>query len=527
MKRGPTLYILIILVAIVAASLRLPLLSLRPMHTDEAVHAVKLGQLLTTGRYIYNPYEYHGPTLNALTLPVALLRGQHRLAQLDEVTLRLVPALFGLGVVLLPLLWAGGVRWGVILLAMTFTALSPAMVFYSRYYIQEMLLVCFTAGLMGCLWRFAHGRRIAWLVGAGICAGLMQATKETCVIAWGCMILAWIIVRWIERPIGLDHGWRPVLGGLLVAFVTSALLMSWFGTHPRGIWDALRSYTVYFNRAGHGAHIHPWYYYLDLLTWTEGMEWPGWNEDFVLVVGAIGFFYAIFKRRWRGCHLLLVRWLALYTFFMWVVYSMIPYKTPWSILGAWQGTLLLAALGMAELLRSAVHRWEKIFFWIFLGFFGLASPWAQAVLQNNVFYDDPGNPYVYAQTRRDIYTVLNQVNKVAAVHPAGRNLYIEVVCPHDDYWPLPWYLRDFTRVGYWNTVDVNQPAGDVILTQPAEMEAVQQQIYEGPQTQTRELYVPLLESPTWLRPGVELIGLVRYSLWQKLTLAATQEPNVP
>ena len=88
--------VLIILAAIVAgALLRLPNLAVRPMHTDEAVHAVKFGTLLESGDYRYDPNEYHGPTLNYLTLLPAWLSGVHTYAALQEWHLRILPAVCG------------------------------------------------------------------------------------------------------------------------------------------------------------------------------------------------------------------------------------------------------------------------------------------------------------------------------------------------------------------------------------------------------------------------------------------------
>jgi len=90
------------LVALVlGALLRLSRLDLRPMHTDEAVHAVKFGTLLETGVYRYDRDEYHGPTLNYFTLLPAWVAGETTLAELSEETLRIVPALFGIGLILL------------------------------------------------------------------------------------------------------------------------------------------------------------------------------------------------------------------------------------------------------------------------------------------------------------------------------------------------------------------------------------------------------------------------------------------
>ena len=73
----------------------LPFLAARPMHADEAVHADKLGTLLEGGGYAYDPAEYHGPTLYYLTLVPAWLQGARRYVDVDEVTLRSVPAAVG------------------------------------------------------------------------------------------------------------------------------------------------------------------------------------------------------------------------------------------------------------------------------------------------------------------------------------------------------------------------------------------------------------------------------------------------
>jgi len=138
--------VLILAATIAALALRLPRLRQRPMHGDEAVHAIKFGDLLEEGVYTYNPDEYHGPTLNYLTLIPARLASAMNLTEVTEVTLRIVPVFFGALLVLLILLAGDSLGSGAAVYAAVLTAISPAMVFYSRYYIQEMLLVCFTFG---------------------------------------------------------------------------------------------------------------------------------------------------------------------------------------------------------------------------------------------------------------------------------------------------------------------------------------------------------------------------------------------
>ena len=120
----------IVLLAVVYRSIGL---ESRPMHVDEAVHAIKFGRLLEKGEYFYDPVEYHGPTLNYFTLIPAILTGKHSLEQVTEGTLRSVPLFFGL-LLLLMILWLRPVFDSrIVLLAIIFTAFSAPLVFYSRY----------------------------------------------------------------------------------------------------------------------------------------------------------------------------------------------------------------------------------------------------------------------------------------------------------------------------------------------------------------------------------------------------------
>ena len=72
MKRRATLCVLILLVAGGARTWRL---ADRPMHADEAVLADKLGTLVETGVWRYDPHHSHGPALLYVTAAAAWLSG--------------------------------------------------------------------------------------------------------------------------------------------------------------------------------------------------------------------------------------------------------------------------------------------------------------------------------------------------------------------------------------------------------------------------------------------------------------------
>lgn len=166
-------------IVVLAAALRLPALDARPMHADEAVHAAKFSRLLEQGRYEYDPEEFHGPTLNYLTLIPARVRSISTYAGLDETTLRSVPAVIGILLVAAHVLLVPVVGFRAAAFAALFAAVSPATVYYSRYYIQETLLVAFSFGALISICRYLRRPRARWAVAAGASVGLMAATKET------------------------------------------------------------------------------------------------------------------------------------------------------------------------------------------------------------------------------------------------------------------------------------------------------------------------------------------------------------
>jgi uncharacterized protein (TIGR03663 family) len=456
MTRSLTLVLL--LAAGAALALRWPNLNRRPMHNDEAVNAIKFGQLWNHEGYKYDPNEHHGPSLLYATLALERLTAAPDLDHFTDTRLRFVIVLFGLAL-LLPLTWAvdglgrNGVIW-----AAVFTAVSPALVFYSRYFIHEMLLVFFTFLTLAAGWRYWRSRKIGWILLAGAGLGLMGATKETFVITLSAAALA----------LGLNQVWNRVLdasappvkaaplnlwhlaAGLAVCLVVALLLFSSFLTNPNGPLDSIRTYLPWMNRAaGESPHVHPWYFYLQRLLSFHIGPGPAWTEALIFVLAIIGAIAGFRRRRLSGANASFVRFLALYTFLLTAFYSLLAYKTPWCLLSFWQAAILLAGVGAAVLLRSAVTRvWRGMVATLLLAGAGHLA-W-EAWQADTTYAADPRNPYVYAQTSPDLLNLVNQIENLAKVDPRGHKLVLKVISPEGDYWPLPWYLRRFQQTGWWD-----------------------------------------------------------------------------
>jgi uncharacterized protein (TIGR03663 family) len=504
---------------LIAVALRFPQLARRPMHCDEAVNADKFGTLLEEGRYEYNPAEFHGPTLYYATLLPARLRGMTRYTSIDEVTLRSVPASAGVGLVgahllLVPIIGITGTAAAAIL-----AAISPAMVFYSRYYIHETLLVFFSFGALLAVCRYLLKSRAVWAIFAGACFGLMHATKETAAIAVVSVLLAIAATLLLEKRLGiatpnLRTAVRPMhlLLALLTAVLASGLLYSSFFSNWRGIVDSVRTYWFYFDRAtSHSYHFHPWHYYLGLLIYSHGEGGPVWSEGLILGLAVPGFLAAWSKTGIPGVNQRLLRFLACYTLFMIVIYSAIPHKTPWCLLGFLQGLILLAGAGaalMANFLKKTAVRLPAC---LVLCVAAVHLGW-QAWAGSFRYEADPRNPYVYAHTGTDVFLIARRVEELARAHPLRLAIPVQVIS-RENLWPLPWYLRRFSAVQWWTGVSDRAPSAPVILATPDMEPALIHKLYELPPPGERDLYMTMFERRVDLRPQVELRGYVVKWLW--------------
>ncbi|MHC4642939.1 MAG: flippase activity-associated protein Agl23 [Planctomycetota bacterium] len=517
MKWSKISVVLILAAIICAVALRLPKLKQRPMHGDEAIHAFKLGELLEEG-YRYDPNEYHGPTLNYLTLIPTWLSRTQKFADLSEITLRIVPVFFGVLLILLLLLMVDGLGRAGSVCAAVLTAISTAMVYYSRYYIQEMLLVCFTFGVIVSGYRYTKNKNICWAILAGVFLGLMHATKETCVIAFGSMLLALFLTLLVRdrqngsvfntvKAIKLSH----LIAGLIAALVVSALFYASFFSKPIGIRGSFRTYTTYLNRAGQNKlHIHPWYYYLKALLYFKYGSGPVWSEALIVILAVAGFVIAIRGKGLAGVNFHLLRFIAFYSLAMTVVYSIIPYKTPWCLLGFLHGMILLAAVGAVGIIKAVPTILPRLIIALIL-FATSVHLCFQAYLASYKYYADSHNPYVYAHPTTDVFTITKRVEELARVHQDGLSMPVQVICPGGDYWPLPWYFRHFKKVWWWSRINTNIMPAPVILASASVEPELPDYFYLPPPGQ-KDLYVPLFDTYIEMRPQVELRGYVTKDL---------------
>ncbi len=505
------------------------------MHADEAVNADKVGTLLEHGRYEYSSVEFHGPTLYYAAFVFARLHGLTEYHDLNEVVLRMIPAILGVLLVaahfwLIPYLGLPASAC-----AALFTAVSPPMVYYSRYFIHETLLVFFTFCALLAVLEYIERPGAVLALAVGALFGLMYATKETWIVAAAAMLVACLVGRphpaisaTLEegRPGGRPRtrGSAPLQHVIIAAFAFLAVAMvflSSFLTHPRGIVDSVLAYGTYFARGVgvHTAHVHPWYFYFACL---RGEALIG----ALALVGLLAYRTAVPSRgRSRAMEseqarseiqrppdvpFDTIRFLKIYTVLMVAIYSAIPYKAPWNVLSFWHATILLAAMGVAWMAQHA----PKVLMIALVMVAACEMGWQARALSFEC-PSAPGNPWVYAHTGTDVFVIVKQVRALAAVYPGGRAIPIQIFT-HENLWPLPWYFRKYPNVRWWNGVSDAAPLAPVILATPDMEAALLHRIYEVPPPGHREMYVNMFDHYVELRPSVEVRGYAAKSLWDDL-----------
>jgi uncharacterized protein (TIGR03663 family) len=467
-------------------ALRLARLDLRPLHHDEANQAVKFGALLEKGEYRYDPAEHHGPTLYYLTLPAAWARGQTTFAALDETTLRLVPALFGAALILLFMLLRRELGQEAVLVGALLAALSPALTYYSRFYIQESLFAFFAWGFLIAAGKYVLRPCWAWALTAGVTAGLLAATKETSILVFAAAGAGIIIASLSQKKSArIDPGspsapntgplagirpdpgrpakWPQIIAAAAAALSVAFLFFSSFFRNPNGIVDSLAAFKDYFARGTEsGIHSHPWSYYLKTLLWTKS-EGVVWSEAIILVLAVAGIIAAFIRKKPNqgeagaaGLSPALAsgfwpRYVASVAIILTAAYSALSYKTPWNLVVFQAGFALLAGYGSAALIRAVRPAAARAVL-IVLILAGAVQLELQNLRAQFVYPADPRNPYAYAQTSPDFLRLSERLHGLADSHRDGRDMLVKVVAAPDEQWPLPWYLRDFRRVGYWTSL---------------------------------------------------------------------------
>lgn len=451
------------LILATSAFLRLYDSALKPFHHDEGVNGFFLINLFRNHVYHYDPSNYHGPTLYYFALLSSLLFG------LSDFAVRFVPAIFGIATVWLMLMLRRYIGTIGALTAAALLAVSPCAVFYSRYFIHESLFVFFSVGIVVAALRYYETVNPVYLMLLAASAALLFATKETALITAGVFIIALVSTAIYQRMMGTRGaqavgkkrhrrsgyaqaaGEEPkrgvsatlarfgegrdliwlLAGALLLFALVHVLFYSSFFTYEQGVKDSLATFKIWVRTGTSEFHAKPWSTYLSWL-WQE--------EALLLLLGIAGIIVAAMRAVNR-----FAVFASLWAIGIIAAYSLVPYKTPWLVLSF----IPPLAITGGYAVNALYHREDKAMARVLapvLALIVVAVGLYQTVILNFYQYDNEQYPYVYAHTQRGYLSLIKEITSAAERAGTRGQTTISIASP--DYWPMPWYLRDFKSVAY-------------------------------------------------------------------------------
>jgi len=406
-----------ILILVLAVVMRFLFLTERPMHHDESVHAYMAYWIYRYFSYTYDP-AFHGPFLYYVTAFMFYLFRD------TEFVARLLPATVGVGLVILPIFLRNFMGRSYLFMSLVI-AISPSFVYYSRFLRNDIFVSFFIlSAFISYIYYREYGSRLHGSLSI-IFMALAFSSKEN------AFIYAFIFLTFIggyglytgrtEYIRNLFKSIPALLPGILISVFLLMVLYSSFFTHPEVLKTALQ------DSIGHWVRMHevkdhykpPYYYYILLLRY----------EFLIFLPGIAGVIFYLKKRTGDVFWLFIIYWIIMSL----IVYTYISHKVPWLLLHL----LLPLAFTSAVVLNKL---WEGKTGYVVIAM--LAITLILTINVNFVNYENDREGLVYVQTKSE---TLNLVNLLEKNLENGTAVMISE--PESDYWPLPWYLRDY-RVGY-------------------------------------------------------------------------------
>jgi uncharacterized protein (TIGR03663 family) len=419
--------------------LRFYRLDLKLFHHDEAIHAWFSYRLLHEGIWAYDP-SYHGPLLYYVTSGMFWLLGD------GDVVGRLVPALLGtLTVALVYPLY----RWGYLdkrqtLIAALFLALSPDMVYFSRFLRHDIFMLFFIMLLLVTFLGYIETGSRWYALGIAVAVGGGITTKEEFPVILLIFASYFIYAAWKGR-IRFPVRWKRDLAIFTaVAVGIIAVFYSSLGEHPEILLSAAPQAIQHWTEMHNECRLcGPWFFYLLLfilyelpiliLAITGTLQFIGYHADLRRRTGELvrkirrekpstgslpgrmdtgsagpGRESGTQEEFFGFC----IWWMILTMAF----YALVNEKVPWLIIPQ-----ILPAVFVAV---YRLNTWKLVFALASVVFLVLLT-WHTSFLPADV-----NEPIVQVQNSEDLRGLFAQIDNASHVAIASKN-----------YWPLPWYYR--------------------------------------------------------------------------------------
>lgn len=250
------------------------------------------------------------------------------------------------------------------------------------------------------------------------------------------------------------------LGAFMLFFLS---LLGFYSSGFRS-FSGLREFTLgVFQWVGRGTKSE-WGHFKPFLYYTHNLIWPA--EPYLLAGFVLALLLVIYlllaRQKIKSSSLekqaTLGRYLLTWSLATWLIYSAIPYKTPWLVINLSLPLTLSTALALSLLAEcSVLGKFSSYVLSVLIltlgiysslshNFGGKALPFTrkkEATEQVPAY--GPGNPYSYVHTSPGMLEFINDVKEVWIKNP-----HAKILVGTEHYWPIPFYFHRLDHLtGYF------------------------------------------------------------------------------
>ena len=405
---------------------------LRMLHIDEALHAWISYELWMNGTYMYDP-KFHGPFLYYLMATAFSLFGD------TDAIVRIIPSIAG--ALLIPTVYAlyklEYLSKNKALIAGLFIAISPHLVYFSRFLRHDIFQLLFIFLCIICIYAYLERERWYFLLVSGIFAAFALTLKEEVPVTL-FIIISFFCIMWVLGKIKLPKTWMR--DGAITLLAIIAIIFTFytsFFSHPEVFFNAAQMGLTYWLGVHEECRLcGPPYWYLIMLFLyelpilvlgiTSAYIWLVQKKGIKRIKHTISMYLNEVKN--KKFHLPYKPLEKQELFFVlclyWLIGSLVLYgfvneKVPWLLIHQLLPLIFIATYAWSEWktqiakIAAAISILYLIIMMMHVAFIPIAEPIVQVQ---------------FSEQLRKVMLHIDPANNVAIVT--------------DHYWPFPWYYRD-------------------------------------------------------------------------------------
>ncbi len=449
-KKDIYFYLSFLGIFFLALFLRVYKLSLRPLHHDEGVLWYFFIRKLVEGKPMDFFFEQHGLlTYYLAAFPVYFLKT-------SIFSLRLSAAIFG-SLIILPFLWLKKEIGKLAVLAASLViAISPVMVFYSRFLIGYPFFDFFFVLAIVFLIKYFKNYKNIYFYFFILSLACMALINEAILVFFGIGFISLLIIlpfkEWRQKIILALKKVEPktwffsfLSVGIIFLTIQTCFFKNWLN-----VFKLENVFSEMLKKASQTGQNKPFNYYFNKVLIFTDIYWIG-----LAIFAFLASFLKVKKDFFKNKFNFLTFFSFVFSLITFLVFSLIDYKTPWVLMMVILPFSLFAGMAFKMFYKNYKNSKNIIILFLIIFIAAIAQTYFQTVKYNfKIYANEAKNPLAYVGTNLTINNLVKEINFLKSKNKLNNP---KVLIAANSYWPIPYYLRKGYSLYYFTPKNNNIP----------------------------------------------------------------------